>query len=148
VDYAGHPDALARQGEGLPAANRIKGLAIMPSSRRSPSPEVTALRTAVEGSCRQLREQVREQARLIRSGAIGELTEADVERIAEDITAAARARLDAAAPRQSPSADPELQATRRQAGMLMAAAARQADAELRKAWQTRHKKAAVRRWRR
>jgi hypothetical protein len=32
--------------------------------------------------------------------------------------------------------------------MLMAAAARQADAELRKAWQTRHKKAAVRRWRR
>jgi hypothetical protein len=149
VNYAGHPDALALQGEGLSAANRIRSLAVMPSSRRSPSPEVTALRAAAEGSCRQLRDQVREQARLIRSGAVGELTEADVERMAEDITAAARARLDAAAPpRQSPSADPELQATRRQAGMLMAAAAREADAVLRKAWQARHEKAAGRRWRR
>ncbi|HEY6792585.1 MAG TPA: hypothetical protein VI365_35265 [Trebonia sp.] len=48
----------------------------MPSSRRSPSPEVAALRAAAEGSCKQLRDQAREQARLIRSGAVGELTEA------------------------------------------------------------------------
>jgi hypothetical protein len=61
----------------------------MPSSRRSPSPEVAALRVAVEGSCKQLRDQVRQQARLIRSGAAGELTEADAGRMAEDITAAA-----------------------------------------------------------
>jgi hypothetical protein len=115
----------------------------MPSSRRSPSPEVDALRAAAEGSCKQLRDQVLEQARLIRSGAVGELTEADVERMAEDITAAARARLDAAAPpSQSPSADPELQATRREAVMLMAAMARQADAELRKAWRAWHEEAA------
>ena len=87
---------------------------------------------------RQLRDQAREQARLIRSGAASGLTEADVERMAEDITAAARARLDAAAPNvQNHSADPELQATRREAAMLMATAARQADAELRKAWRAR-----------
>ena len=110
----------------------------MPFSRRSPSPEVAALRAAAEGSCKQLRDQVREQARIIRSSAVGELTEADVERMAEDIVAAARARLDAAPHYQSPSADPELQTTRREAAMLMAAAARQADAELRKAWRTRH----------
>ena len=121
----------------------------MPSSRRSPSPEVAAFRVAAEGSCKQLRDQVRQQARLIRSGAVGELTEADVERMAEDITAAARARLDAAAPHdQSASADPELQAARRQVGMLMAATAREADAVLRKAWRARHEEAAGRRWRR
>ena len=111
----------------------------MPSSRRSPSPAVAALRAVAEGSCKQLRDQAGEQARLIRSGAVGELTEADVERMAEDITAAAWARLDAAAPPgQDPSADPELQVTRREAGMLMAAAAREADAMLRKAWRARH----------
>jgi hypothetical protein len=121
----------------------------MASSRRSPSPEVAALRIAVEGSCKQLRDQVRQQARLIRSGAVGELTEADVGRMAEDITAAARARLDAAAPDyQSLPADPELQATRRGAAMLMAVSAREADAELRKAWRARHEGAVGRRWRR
>jgi hypothetical protein len=96
----------------------------------------------------QLRDQAREQARLIRSGAAGELTEADVERMAEDIAAAARARLDAAAPRcQSAPADPELEATRREAAMLMAATAREAHAVLRKAWRARPEKAAGRRWR-
>jgi hypothetical protein len=122
----------------------------MPSpSRRSPSPEVAALRAAAEGSCRQLRDQVRAQARLIRSGAVGELTEADVQCMATRITAAARARLDAAAPPgQGPPADPDLEATRREAAMLMAAMAREADAELRKAWRARHEKAAGRRWRR
>jgi hypothetical protein len=121
----------------------------MPSSRRSPSPEVAALRVAVEGSCKQLRDQVRQQARLIRSGAVGELTEADAGRMAEDITAAARARLDAAAPfDQSLPADPELQATRRQAAKLMAVSAREADTVLRKAWRARYEEAAGRRWRR
>ena len=95
----------------------------------------------------QLRDQVREQARLIRSGAAGELTEADVERMADDIAAAARARLDAAAPDcQDPAADPELQATRREAAMLMGAAAREAAAVLRKAWRARHEQAPGRRW--
>jgi hypothetical protein len=118
----------------------------MPSSRRSPSPEVAALRAAAEGSVKQLLDQAREQARLIRSGGAGELTEADVERMAQAITAAARARLDTAVPHgQSPSADPELQATRREAARLMAAAARQVDAELRKAWRVRHEKTAGRR---
>jgi hypothetical protein len=112
----------------------------MPSSRRSPSPEVAALRAAVEDSCRQLRDQVRQQARLIRSGAAGELTQADVERMAEDITAAARARLDAAAPPcQGPSADQELQATRREAAQIMAVTAREAAAVLHKAWRARQK---------
>ena len=60
------------------------------------------LRAAAEGSCKQLRDQAREQARLIRSGAVGELTEADVER------------------------DQELKATRREAAMLLAATAREA----------------------
>lgn len=120
----------------------------MPSSRRSPSPEVAALRAAVEGSRKQLRDQARQQALLISSGAVGELTEGDVERMAKDITAAARARLDAAAPHyQSPSADPELQLTRRQAAQIMAAATREADAELRKAWRARDEKSAGRRWR-
>ena len=110
----------------------------MPSSRRSPSPEVAALRGAVEDSRRQIRDQTRQQARLIRSGAVGELTQADVERMAEDITTAARARLDAAAPPcQEPSADQELQATRRQAAQLMAAMAREAAAVLTKAWRAR-----------
>jgi hypothetical protein len=121
----------------------------LPSSRRSPSPEVAALRAAVEGSCKQLRDQTRQQARLIRSGAVGELTEGDVERMAKDITAAARAWLDAAAPHyQSPSADPELQATRRQADRIMALTAREADALLRKAWRARDEEAAGRRRRR
>jgi len=119
----------------------------MPSSRRSPSPEVAALRAAAEGSCKQVRDQAREQARLIRSGAAGELAQADVERIAKDITDAARARLDAAAPPgQSPPADPELQAARREVTMLMAATEREAGAELRKAWRARPEKAAGRRW--
>jgi hypothetical protein len=110
----------------------------MPSSRRSPSPEVAAYRGAVEDSVRQIRDQTRQQARLIRSGAAGELTQADVERMAEDITAAARARLDAAAPPcQEPSADQELQATRRQAAQLMAVTAREAAAVLTKAWRAR-----------
>jgi hypothetical protein len=112
----------------------------MPSSRRSPSPEVAALRVAVEDSCRQLRDQARQQARLIRSGAVGELTQADVERMAEDITAAARARLDAAAPPcQGPSADQELQATHREAANIMALMAREAAAVLHKAWRARQK---------
>ena len=112
----------------------------MPSSRRSPSPEVAALRVAVEDSCRQLRDETRQQARLIRSGAVGELTQADVERMAEDITAAARARLDAAAPPcQEPSADQELQASRRQAAQIMAVTAREAAAVLHKAWRARQK---------
>jgi hypothetical protein len=65
------------------------------------------------------------------------------------MSAAARARLDAAAPNyQSPSADPKLQATRREAAMLMAAVARQANAELRKAWRARHEETAGRGWRR
>ena len=110
----------------------------MPSSRRSPSPEVAALRTAAEDCCKQLRDQVREQARRIRSGAVGELAEADVARLAEDITAAARARLDVAAPPgQWPSADQELRATHREAAQLMAAMAREAAAVLHKAWRAR-----------
>jgi vacuolar-type H+-ATPase subunit H len=121
----------------------------MPSSRRSSSPEVAALRTTVEDSRKQLLDQARQQARLIRSGAVGELTEADVKRMAEDIIAVARARLDAAAPRsQSLSADPELQATRRGADEIMTTAARQADAVLVKAWRARHDEGAGRRWHR
>jgi hypothetical protein len=118
-------------------------------SQRSSSPEVAALQTATENICRQLLRQAREQARLIRSGAAGELTEADVERMARDIAAAARAQLDAAAPHsQSSSADPELQTTRREAAQLMASAAREVDTKLRKAWRARQEKAAGRRWRR
>jgi hypothetical protein len=113
----------------------------MPPSHRSPSPDVAALRVATEGIVRQLRGQAREQARLIRSGAAGELTEADVQRMATDIAATARARLEAAVPDlQSPAADPKLQATRRDAAQLMAAAAREVDAELRKAWRARQEK--------
>ena len=97
----------------------------------------------------QLRGQAREQARLIRSGTAGELTEADVERMAAGIAAAGRARLDAAVPDwQSPSAEPELEATRRQAAQLMAATAREVNAVLRKAWRARQEKAAGRWWRR
>ncbi|HEY6480406.1 MAG TPA: hypothetical protein VIZ00_10270 [Streptosporangiaceae bacterium] len=87
---------------------------------------MAAFRAAAEGIVRQLRDQTREQARLIRSGAAGELTEADVERMTADIAAAARARLDAAVPDwQGPPADLELSATRREAALLMAAAARE-----------------------
>ena len=115
-------------------------MANMPFSRRSPSPEVAALRLAVEDSVRQLRDQVRQQAGLIRSGAVGELTRADVERMAEDISAAARARLDAVAPPgQGPSADQELKAAHGQAAQLMAATAREAAAVLHKAWRDRQK---------
>jgi hypothetical protein len=97
----------------------------------------------------QLRDQVREQARLIRCGAVGELTEADVEGMAKDITAAAQARFNAAAAHsQSPSADTELQTTRREAAMLMAAAGREAEAELRKAWRAGPEEAPGRKWRR
>ena len=121
----------------------------MPSSHRSPSPEVAALRAAAESSCKELRDQVREQARLIRSGAAGELTEADLERMAREMTVAARARLEAEAPElQSPSADPEMQVTRREVAMLIAATGREADAVLRKAWRASQEKAAGRRWRR
>jgi len=121
----------------------------MPPSHRSPSPEIGALRAAAEEICMQLLRQAREQARLIRSGAVGELTEADVESMAADITAAAHSQLDATAPySQSPSADPEVQTTRREAAQLMAAAGRQAEAELRKAWRTRQENAAGRKWRR
>lgn len=116
---------------------------------RSSSQEVAALRAAAEGICKQLLDQAREQARLIRTGAADELAEADVERITAEIAAAARAQLDAVTPNgQNPSANPELQATRREAAQLMAAAARQVDAELRKAWQARHEKAAGHWWRR
>ena len=118
-------------------------------SHGSPSPQVAALRAAAERACVQLSGQTREQARLIRSGAAGELTEADVGRMAADLAAAARAQLDAAAPPgQGPSADPEMQATRREAAQLMAAVAREVDAELRQAWQARPGKAPARRWRR
>jgi hypothetical protein len=117
----------------------------MPPLRRSPSPDVAALRVTTEGIVRQLRGQVREQARLIRSGTAGELTEADVERMAADIAAAGRALLDAAVPDwQSPSAEPELEATRRQAAQLMAVTAREVNAVLRKAWRARQEKAAGR----
>ena len=111
-------------------------------SHRSPSPDVTALRVATEGTVRQLRGEARQQARLIRSGAAGELTEADVERVAATIAAAARAGLEAAVPDwQGLPADPELQATRREAAQLMAAAVREVDAELRTAWRDRQAKA-------
>jgi hypothetical protein len=120
----------------------------MPPSRRLPSPDVAALRVATEGIVRQLGTQARKQARLIRTGAAGELTEADVERMAASIAAAARARLEACVPYlQSPSADRELQATRREANQLIAVAAREVDAELRNAWRTWQEKAGGR-WRR
>jgi hypothetical protein len=122
-------------------------LAAVPSSHRSPSPEVTALRAAALSSCKQLRDQARQQARLIRSGAAGELTGADVERMAQDIISAARAQLDATAPHyQNPTADPELLATRRETAQIMTAAAREVDATLRKAWQARQEKPGARRW--
>ena len=118
-------------------------------SHGSPSPQVAALRAAAERVCVQLKGQTREQARLIRSSAAGELTEADVERMAADLAAAARAQLDAAAPQgESPPADPEMQATRREAAQLMAAVAREVDAELRQAWRARQGKVPARRWRR
>lgn len=122
----------------------------MPFSRARPSsPEVSGLRVAVLDICRQLRRQARERVRLIHSGAAGELTEAGVARMADDIIAAARVQLDAASTDcQSLSADPELQATSREAAQLMAAAARQVHEELRKAWLSRQEKVTGRRWRR
>jgi len=121
----------------------------MPSSRRSPSPEVAALRKAAEGIVRQLRDEARRQARLIRSAAAGQLTEADVERMAEDITAAARARLDAAVPQfEGLPADPGLPVTRREAAELITVATHQAEAVVRRAWQDRQENSAGRRWRR
>jgi hypothetical protein len=77
-------------------------LLAMPPSHRPPSPEVTALRAAAEGICGQLLGHARRQARLIRSGAAGELTEADIERMAEDI-----ARCRACAARRGCEAVPE-----------------------------------------
>ena len=90
---------------------------------------------------------------LIRSGAVAARTEADVGRMSEEIAAAARARLDAAAPPDpSPSADPELQAARRQVAALLTAAAREADVVLRGAWRAGPEEEAPggrrRRWRR
>ena len=120
-------------------------LTAVPPSHRSPSPEVAAFRAAAVSSCKQLRDQARQQARLIRSGAAGELTEADIKRMAQDITAAARAQLDAAAPPYQ-TAGPELQATRRETAEIMTAAAREAETTLRKAWQARQEKPAARRW--
>jgi hypothetical protein len=65
--------------------------------------------------------------------------------MAADIAAAGRALLDAAVPDwQSPSAEPELEATRRQAAQLMAVTAREVNAVLRKAWRARQEKAAGR----
>ncbi len=149
VASAGSPGALVLAGEHLAGREQDVSFVAMLPSPHSPSPEVVALRVATEAICKQLRYQAREQARLIRSGAAGDLTEANVERMATDIAAAAHAQLDAAAPHcQSPSADPELQATRREAAHLVAAAARQVDAELRKARRARDEKVAGRRWRR
>ena len=119
----------------------------MPHSHRSPSPDIAALRAATEGICGEFLGHARKQAGLIRSGAAGELTEADVERMAEGMAAAARAQFEAAV-KPYQCADPELQADCREAAQLMAATARQADAELRKAWQARRDKVAGRRWRR
>jgi len=110
---------------------------------------VAALRTATERICTQLADKARAQARRIRAGDAGELTEADVVRIGAEIADAARAQLDGVVPdRQSFLADPELQATRREAAALMAAAEREVDALLREAWRARHGKAPRRRWRR
>src|SRR5215472_8813029 len=108
VDNSGRGPCWRRHPDG--------SLVAMAPSHRSPSPDVAALRVATEGIVRQLGGQTREQARLIRSGAAGELTEADVERIAASIAAAARAQLEASVQDwHSPSDDPDLQATRREA---------------------------------
>jgi hypothetical protein len=65
----------------------------------------------------------------------------------KNITAAARARLEAAAPPgQSPAADPELQAARREVALLMAATEREAGAVVHKAWRAGPEKAAGRGW--
>src|SRR5215469_2025326 len=122
-------------------------------SHHAQSPEIAAIQIATERIVTQLRRQTREQARLIRSGAAGELTEADVERMARDIAAAARAQLDAAVQHcQLPPTDPGLQNFRREADILLAAAARDAGAKLRETWQAPPEKATGpgwgRRWRR
>ncbi len=121
---------------------------MMPSFRSS-SPEVSALRTAAMDIDAQLRDQAREQARLIRSGASGDLAEADIQRLAGEMAAAARARLDAAIEiSQSTSADPELETTRRGAAQILAAAVREAEAEMLKAWKARYQKRSLLRRRR
>ncbi len=113
---------------------------MLPSFRKS-SPEVNALRTAAMNIDAQLRQQAREQARLIRSRASGDLVEVDIQRLAGEMAAAARARLDAAIEvSQSTSADPELEATRREATQILVAAVREAEAEMLKAWRARYQK--------
>ena len=113
---------------------------MLPSFRKS-SPEVNALRTVAMDIDAQLRHQAREQARLIRSRASGDLAEADIQRLAREMAAAARARLDAAIEvSQSTSADPELEATRREATQILVAALREPEADLRKAWRARYQK--------
>ena len=121
---------------------------MLPSFRKS-SPEVNALRTAAMDIDAQLRHQAREQARLIRSRPSGDLAEADIQRLAREMAAAARARLDAAIEvSQSTSADPELEATRREAAQILAAAVREAEAEMLKAWKARYHKGSLLRRRR
>jgi hypothetical protein len=120
----------------------------MLAPRRPLSPEVIAVREAAMASTRQLRKQVRDQARLIRSGALGELTEADVARLAAEMSAAARAQVDAAAPSgQGTAEDQELRATRREAAGILTAAARQAELTLREAWRRAGQEKAPGRWR-
>lgn len=109
--------AAAVSAVGSPMAAIMRAASSGPALRSSHFPVPT--------SGRRLRDQTRQEARFIRSSTVGELTQTDVERTAEDITAAARARLDAAAPScQGLSADPELQATHRQTAQIMAATAR------------------------
>lgn len=117
-------------------------LVAMPPPDPSPSPQVAALRAAAESICAQLHLEVRGQQRVIRGSAVGELTEADVERIARHIADDARARLDAAVHGQLPES-PEMLATRREAAYLVATAARLAGDDLRQAWRARQ---APRRW--
>ncbi|MHB1817102.1 MAG: hypothetical protein ACYCO9_03560 [Streptosporangiaceae bacterium] len=87
----------------------------------------------------QLRHQAREQARLIRSRASGDLAEVDIQRLAGEMAAAARARLDAAIEvSRSTPADPELEATRTGAAQILAAPVREAEAEMVEAWRARY----------
>ncbi|MHB1430546.1 MAG: hypothetical protein ACYCVZ_00285 [Streptosporangiaceae bacterium] len=121
---------------------------MMPSFRSS-SPEVNTLRAAAMDIEAQLLDQAREQARRIHSGASGDLAEADIQRLAGEMAAAARARLDAAIEvSQSTSADPELETTRRGATQILAAAVRDAEAEMLKAWRARYQKRSLLRRRR
>ena len=100
----------------------------MPSPNRSLSPQVAA----TESICAQLYIEVRRQQQVIRSAADGELTEADVERMARRIADDARARLDAAVHDQDAGV-PEMLAARREADVLLASAARSAGEKLRQA---------------